>query len=145
MLAYTKMLDSFNPYSPGFSIYLANTQTGQLLKVKASILIHLDFLSILKKIKEIVTEKESFNPYSPGFSIYLEMSRIDRVIEEMLQSLFTWIFYLFMDKYMHKMNGIKASILIHLDFLSIQITGIQQAMWAESFNPYSPGFSIYLQ
>ena len=52
------------------------------MKVKASILIHLDFLSILKKIKEIVTEKESFNPYSPGFSIYLEMSRIDRVIEE---------------------------------------------------------------
>ena len=46
------------------------------------------------------------------------MSRIDRVIEE-LQSLFTWIFYLFkMYETIEKMNVV-------------------------GFNPYSPGFSIY--
>ena len=39
--------------------------------------------------------KEGFNPYSPGFSIYFD--RIDQVSETdlSLQSLFTWIFYLF--------------------------------------------------
>ena len=35
----------FNPYSPGFSIYLAN-HNGSGYKNLASILIHLDFLSI---------------------------------------------------------------------------------------------------
>ena len=38
----------FNPYSPGFSIYLAGTQDkGITNNNDASILIHLDFLSIL--------------------------------------------------------------------------------------------------
>ena len=43
------LVESFNPYSPGFSIYLMK----QIIKVYygqyASILIHLDFLSIFKK------------------------------------------------------------------------------------------------
>ena len=37
----------------------------------------------------------SFNPYSPGFSIYLEKKEDDKWAEDLLQSLFTWIFYLF--------------------------------------------------
>ena len=62
----------------------------------------------------------------------------------MLQSLFTWIFYLFRDYMLvGKIGGI-ASILIHLDFLSILSTPTIIARRIICFNPYSPGFSIYL-
>ena len=44
--------DSFNPYSPGFSIYLKGLITCS---------------------KE---QKERFNPYSPGFSIYLIKDKV---------------------------------------------------------------------
>ncbi len=66
-----------------------------MLYRKASILIHLDFLSILKK--ELVKNRNrySFNPYSPGFSIYLAINFNNSETIELLQSLFTWIFYLF--------------------------------------------------
>ena len=60
---------SFNPYSPGFSIYLRVT-------------------------KCLHRNGNCFNPYSPGFSIYLE-------------------------NLPPKEEGVMASILIHLDFLSI--------------------------
>ncbi len=63
---------------------------------------------------------------------------------ELLQSLFTWIFYLF-KAIKHVKNGDKvASILIHLDFLSIQQIYSQSSLQLIGFNPYSPGFSIYL-
>ena len=39
----------------------------------------------------------SFNPYSPGFSIYLGGNKMKKVEHTKLQSLFTWIFYLFKD------------------------------------------------
>ena len=109
----------------------------------ASILIHLDFLSISEEEEASKKLQEGFNPYSPGFSIYLvnekEIKELDRVLQslftwifylfkkdgsleqgvEMLQSLFTWIFYLFKNiKIRSDKNG-SASILIHLDFLSI--------------------------
>ena len=38
---------------------------------------------------------DGFNPYSPGFSIYLEIFDTLNKKYELLQSLFTWIFYLF--------------------------------------------------
>ena len=109
----------------------------------ASILIHLDFLSIL--IEEIHDRNSfcCFNPYSPGFSIYLKNKRrkcrckrklqslftwifylfddtyIDYWGDRLLQSLFTWIFYLFLFHDLQLLSNLLASILIHLDFLSI--------------------------
>ena len=64
------VVDGFNPYSPGFSIYLIEIDT-------------LDFCIY------------SFNPYSPGFSIYFAAKGRDDLLVPGLQSLFTWIFYLF--------------------------------------------------
>ncbi len=64
------MVKCFNPYSPGFSIYLKN-------------------MNIYEKLSD------GFNPYSPGFSIYLEIFDTLNKKYELLQSLFTWIFYLF--------------------------------------------------
>ena len=64
------MKKCFNPYSPGFSIYF-EVMTNELL------------------------HKVRFNPYSPGFSIYLETKTAAPSIDVELQSLFTWIFYLF--------------------------------------------------
>ena len=88
------MVKCFNPYSPGFSIYLKN-------------------MNIYEKLSD------GFNPYSPGFSIYLEIFDTLNKKYELLQSLFTWIFYLFnqLEEELH--TGLIASILIHLDFLSI--------------------------
>ena len=60
----------FNPYSPGFSIYL-------------------------RKITTHSQRGNCFNPYSPGFSIYLQIGRWELATLTKLQSLFTWIFYLF--------------------------------------------------
>ena len=161
---------SFNPYSPGFSIYFLLKTNEQLRSTVASILIHLDFLSICvdtadeivkyQKLQSLFTwifylfsliitprpyfqdcfnpyspgfsiylEKEtikerinniSFNPYSPGFSIYLEMFVNGSTKTQKLQSLFTWIFYLF------------------------KKCGKRVEKCLKSFNPYSPGFSIYL-
>ena len=88
---------SFNPYSPGFSIYFNG------------------------KINNTYIFNGSLNPYSPGFSIYLMSQKMYETIEKMLQSLFTWIFYLFNRSW-------KSSKLLY-----------------QSFNPYSPGFSIYLK
>ncbi len=87
-------LGCFNPYSPGFSIYF-------------------------KTRSFLMFETLSFNPYSPGFSIYLNKCFDWEGCYTWLQSLFTWIFYLF--KNLEKL---------------LLLSG-------ESFNPYSPGFSIY--
>ena len=61
----------------------------------ASILIHLDFLSICFAHNGIISLTSSFNPYSPGFSIYLNKNLMINLMSQRLQSLFTWIFYLF--------------------------------------------------
>ena len=61
----------FNPYSPGFSIYLQKFDLEYQLKKIASILIHLDFLSISNRRRVKYENRKCFNPYSPGFSIYL--------------------------------------------------------------------------
>ena len=90
------MVKCFNPYSPGFSIYLKN-------------------MNIYEKLSD------GFNPYSPGFSIYLIDREVYMLCLEKLQSLFTWIFYLFFKS---------ASLL---------------AFFLGCFNPYSPGFSIYFK
>ena len=90
------MVKCFNPYSPGFSIYLKN-------------------MNIYEKLSD------GFNPYSPGFSIYLIDREVYMLCLEKLQSLFTWIFYLFFKS---------ASLL---------------AFFLGCFNPYSPGFSIYFE
>ena len=63
---------------------------------------------------------DCFNPYSPGFSIYLIEEYYEDVEYQLLQSLFTWIFYLFPNN--------KREVITR-DYC---------------FNPYSPGFSIYL-
>ena len=111
---------SFNPYSPGFSIYFINRKLSQS------------------------TLKRCFNPYSPGFSIYFNNHGNDQKNENKLQSLFTWIFYLFeQKKELEKVEAI-ASILIHLDFLSIYNILSRHGRRNDGFNPYSPGFSIYL-
>ena len=109
----------------------------------ASILIHLDFLSISKNCQELKIIKSRFNPYSPGFSIYLKLIQMSTSVKKgfnpyspgfsiyffcrfyylfdyyMLQSLFTWIFYLFCNEIFTISKRLTASILIHLDFLSI--------------------------
>ena len=61
-----------------------------------------------------------------------------------LQSLFTWIFYLFLTTLLDTEIPMNASILIHLDFLSISLVFKLLGRPEEGFNPYSPGFSIYL-
>ena len=96
MNIYEKLSDGFNPYSPGFSIYL---------------------ILLCFKMYYI----NCFNPYSPGFSIYLEIFDTLNKKYELLQSLFTWIFYLFNSIF--RRNGVRS----------------------RCFNPYSPGFSIYLR
>ena len=60
-----------------------------------------------------------------------------------LQSLFTWIFYLFEEMIYYTREQKKASILIHLDFLSIYGVIEHKELGKGGFNPYSPGFSIY--
>ena len=112
------ILIRFNPYSPGFSIYLETEGLNEVM-MGASILIHLDFLSIQIMLWMIRDTNNRFNPYSPGFSIYLLVPAEYRGYEDQLQSLFTWIFYLFKNS-LH---------LLHIK---------------DCFNPYSPGFSIYL-
>ena len=87
-------LNGFNPYSPGFSIYLALPK-AKLFKKLASILIHLDFLSIQYLAVGLVAIIGGFNPYSPGFSIYFKLKDFKDSATGKLQSLFTWIFYLF--------------------------------------------------
>ena len=89
------------------------------LRLNASILIHLDFLSIWKIGYKFVRRKECFNPYSPGFSIYFTRDYNAGTEGWKLQSLFTWIFYLFLCLRLIMTLHLLASILIHLDFLSI--------------------------
>ena len=60
----------FNPYSPGFSIYLTMEEWFEDVEYR-------------------------FNPYSPGFSIYFDSDVAVWCDDVQLQSLFTWIFYLF--------------------------------------------------
>ena len=113
-------MNCFNPYSPGFSIYL---------------------ILLCFKMYYI----NCFNPYSPGFSIYLNIIEKRYKQQLLLQSLFTWIFYLFRLLYWRWAWNGKASILIHLDFLSISTSYKKEWLeWQKGFNPYSPGFSIYL-
>ena len=112
-------MNCFNPYSPGFSIYLIQDLEEMVLGADASILIHLDFLSIYKEDKGRGKLLSCFNPYSPGFSIYLINMGVDFNYGIELQSLFTWIFYLFTKKALIWYGIFIASILIHLDFLSI--------------------------
>ena len=71
-------MNCFNPYSPGFSIYLIQDLEEMVLGADASILIHLDFLSISKIRGGNADANGSFNPYSPGFSIYLNIKRSER-------------------------------------------------------------------
>ena len=113
---------SFNPYSPGFSIYLRDLFMIRDNIGIASILIHLDFLSIFTNITWILHVKrlqslftwifylfltsreltvrgyKGFNPYSSGFSIYLKGDKPNDLSASLLQSLFIWIFYLFVDQ-----------------------------------------------
>ena len=112
-------LGCFNPYSPGFSIYF-------------------------KTRSFLMFETLSFNPYSPGFSIYLNKCFDWEGCYTWLQSLFTWIFYLFTNRFQQTRRSKNASILIHLDFLSIYWFIWRENENITSFNPYSPGFSIYL-
>ena len=49
-----------------------------------------------------------FNPYSSGFSIYLLVKQEVKVLLKKLQSLFTWIFYLF--KILKELNEKTAKI-----------------------------------
>ena len=92
-------LGCFNPYSPGFSIYF-------------------------KTRSFLMFETLSFNPYSPGFSIYLNKCFDWEGCYTWLQSLFTWIFYLFTNRFQQTRRSKNASILIHLDFLSIQLLAL---------------------
>ena len=112
-------INCFNPYSPGFSIYLLEIKTATCHSWKASILIHLDFLSIYIWRVSLQDYKECFNPYSPGFSIYFNLELTVDGVGVKLQSLFIWIFYLFISGEFHYKITKNASILIHLDFLSI--------------------------
>ena len=136
-------MKSFNPYSSGFSIYLLVIAQIPKVPFKASILIHLDFLSIqtssssinqlIKKLQSLFTwifylfkklnnyydfEKQLQSLFTWIFYLFRETSCDKQQFSE-LQSLFTWIFYLF--DYMHCDSAyyLEASILIHLDFLSI--------------------------
>ena len=88
------------------------------LSETASILIHLDFLSIYDNNYSVAYNLGCFNPYSPGFSIYFFKRGLSGLMKKQLQSLFTWIFYLFEN-------------------------GEQEDNQDIGFNPYSPGFSIY--
>ena len=87
-------LNSFNPYSPGFSIYL-EVEMGMTGHYESFNPYSPGFsiyfiINIMNKHFRI-----GFNPYSPGFSIYLRDTNKQRIIRRRLQSLFTWIFYLF--------------------------------------------------
>ena len=88
--------------------------------------------------------KLGFNPYSSGFSIYFDDDLITAGQAQLLQSLFIWIFYLFNFNGNGYNNLVIASILIHLDFLSIFTSNYSIENLKASFNPYSSGFSIYL-
>ena len=55
-------MNCFNPYSPGFSIYLIQDLEEMVLGADASILIHLDFLSISWEkvtLEELVSKLQS--------------------------------------------------------------------------------------
>ena len=85
---------------------------------QASILIHLDFLSIYNFRWGI---KVSFNA---SILIHLDFLSISPTVAP-------------------TPGAIIASILIHLDFLSIYNFFLCCSLSTYSFNPYSPGFSIY--
>ena len=121
-----------------------------------------------QKISYINTELELQSLFTWIFYLFKRVVALKDWIQE-LQSLFTWIFYLFQknpfDGHVSTFASIlihldflsiyrrrnlylwqsNASILIHLDFLSIcgNIVGCKSLR--RRFNPYSPGFSIYLE
>ena len=89
-------------------------------------------------------KEDGFNPYSPGFSIYLTNMFLEEEIDEQLQSLFTWIFYLF-NKLWKRYRECKGCFNPYSPGFSIYLIWITTIlMKMKSFNPYSPGFSIYL-
>ena len=114
------MIQCFNPYSPGFSIYF--------------------FTNIHKQATFI----SCFNPYSPGFSIYLQSNGIQTEKGILLQSLFTWIFYLFrlINFVPSRTTSLLQSLFTWIFYL-FQFNGFGKYKYRNCFNPYSPGFSIY--
>ena len=108
----------FNPYSPGFSIYL-NTTTIIVQPIICFNPYSPGFSIYFNHSVAFQWGFDSFNPYSPGFSIYFFLQHEGNIKERKLQSLFTWIFYLFELSENRNRYIRVASILIHLDFLSI--------------------------
>ena len=114
-------MTGFNPYSPGFSIYFLEKYGEIVTEIRASILIHLYFLSIYFArfiLGKVLAGLQSL--FTWIFYLFHTSSYLNHDIGS-LQSLFTWIFYLF------------NKIYLHIYYISV------------CFNPYSPGFSIYLE
>ena len=90
------LVESFNPYSPGFSIYFNQA------------------------IKESHVITARFNPYSPGFSIYFNWQLATMTKAKLCFNPYSpgFSIYLF-EKILYTGGSGRASILIHLDFLSI--------------------------
>ena len=139
------IIKCFNPYSPGFSIYLIDREVYMLCLEKLQSLFTWIFYLFFKSASLLAFFLGCFNPYSPGFSIYLNKCFDWEGCYTWLQSLFTWIFYLFTNRFQQTRRSKNASILIHLDFLSIYWFIWRENENITSFNPYSPGFSIYLK
>ena len=110
----------------------------------ASILIHLDFLSIFPHVFHIPT-------FYPQASILIHLDFLSIYILKYTTKDIIWASILihldFLSIYKILPPSVWilcASILIHLDFLSILIKHFNKEAGIKSFNPYSPGFSIYL-
>ena len=113
------MVKCFNPYSSGFSIYLLVKQEVKVLLKKLQSLFTWIFYLFKWKKKTLQSKKEGFNPYSPGFSIYFKRRINDG-----------WFFRCF--------NPYSPGFSIYFNHSVAFQWGF------DSFNPYSPGFSIYL-
>ena len=108
----------FNPYSPGFSIYLVEISN----EISWDIQLQSLFTWIFYLFENLILIADRLNELQSLFTwifyLFLELDD-EQVSKLVLQSLFTWIFYLFINMELYYKVDI-------------------------GFNPYSPGFSIYL-
>ena len=113
--------ERFNPYSPGFSIYLTNRKMGLSDIIKASILIHLDFLSILMQLVKKEWMQLMLQSLFTWIFYLFHNSWNEEQIQGELQSLFTWIFYLFRRRPNNTKSAIKLQSLFTWIFYLFQL------------------------
>ena len=89
-------IDEVSQWNDGSIYGIPLTKSTEVVYVNETLLGTLGYT--MNDLKNLTMDGEgiaSFNPYSPGFSIYFDFYNVLPTGYILLQSLFTWIFYLF--------------------------------------------------